>query len=164
VTCDLGNRRHIRAWKDANRQRHVEARLFDVLGERVVIVVDGMLMNYSVSVPMSDDMTMRPVMRMAENEAEIVVAGVSSRRFRCGNKHPLQCYSHGPHHHEDDGDASGQGLSSEAQTADLSVCPSQYHRGLYYIYCPGHSQKKSKPLRPGAMVNHRMIHHHNATF
>jgi hypothetical protein len=106
VTCDLGDRRHIRARKDANRQRHVEARLFDVLGKRVIIVIDGMLMNYSVSMSMSDDMTMHPVMRMAENEAEIVVAGISGRRFRCGNKHALQCNSYSGHHHEDDGDAS----------------------------------------------------------
>jgi hypothetical protein len=149
VTCDLGDCRHTRAWKDANRQRHVEARLFDVLGERVIIVVDGMLMNYSVGMPMSDDMTMHPVMRVAENEAEIIVAGVSSRRFRCGNKHPLQRNGDSRHHHEDDGDASGQWLSSEAQTASLSVCRGQYPRGLYYIHCPGHSQKKSKPFRAG---------------
>ena len=123
MTCDLGDRRHTRAWKDANRQRHVEARLFDVLGERVIIVVDRMLMNYSVGMPMSDDMTMHPVMRVAENEAEIVMAGVSGRRFRCGDKHPLQCNGHSSRHHEDDGDASRQGLSSEAQTANLSVCP-----------------------------------------
>jgi hypothetical protein len=123
VTCDLGDRRHIRARKDANRQRHVEARLFDVLGERVIIVVDGMLMNYSVSVPMSDDMTMHPVMRMAENEAEIVVAGISGRRFRCGDKHPLQRHGHSCHHHENDGDALGQGLSSEAQNCQPFARP-----------------------------------------
>jgi len=127
-----------------------------VLGERVIIVIDGMLMNYSVSVPMSDDMTMHPVMRVAENEAEIVVAGVSGRRFRCGNKHPLQCNGHSRHHHEDDGDASGQGLSSEAQTANLSVCPGQYHRGLYYPNCPGHGQTKSKATFAGVIVNRRL--------
>ena len=117
MTRHLGDRRHVRARKDANRQRHVEARLFDVLGERVIIVIDGMLMHYSVSMPMSDDMTMHPVMRMAENEAEIVVAGVSGRRFRRGNKHALQCNGHCCHHHDNDGDASGQRLSSQSQTA-----------------------------------------------
>jgi hypothetical protein len=139
VTCNLGDRRDIRAWKDANRQGHVEARLFDVLGERVIIVVDGMLMNYSISVPMSDDMTMHPVMRMAENEAEIVVAGVSGRRFRCGNKHPLQRNGHSRRDHEDDGDASGQGLSSEAQTANLSVCRANTI-GDYTMMGGGHNQ------------------------
>ena len=96
----------MRAWQDANRQRHVEARLFDVLGERVIIVVDGMLMNYSVSVPMSDDVTMHPVMRVAENEAEIVVARISGRRFRRCNEHALQRNRHPRRHHEDESDAA----------------------------------------------------------
>ncbi len=81
MTRHLGNRRHVRARKDANRQGHVEARLLDVLGERVIIVIDGMLMNYSVRMPMTDHMTMRLIMQMTENEAEIVMAGVSGRRF-----------------------------------------------------------------------------------
>src|SRR5258705_9076714 len=77
VTRHLGDHRHVRARKDANRQRHIEARLFDVLGECVIIVINGMLMNYSVSMPMTEHMTMRPVMRIAENEAEIVMTGIS---------------------------------------------------------------------------------------
>ena len=82
MTCKLGDRRHIGARKDTNRQRHIPARLFDVLGERVVVVVvDGMLVSYSVGMLMSHDVTMHPIMRVAENEADIVVAGVSSRRF-----------------------------------------------------------------------------------
>ena len=41
-----------------------QARLFDVLGERVVIVIDGMRMYYSVGMPMRDDMAVMPaVMR-----------------------------------------------------------------------------------------------------
>jgi len=107
VTCDLGDCRHTRAWKDANRQRHVEARLFDVLGKRLIIVIYRMLMNYSVRMLMIDDMTMRPVVRMAENEAEIVMAGISGRRFRCGNKHSLQRNGGSRHHHDNDGDTSG---------------------------------------------------------
>jgi hypothetical protein len=62
VTCHLGNCRHAWARKDANRQRHVKARLFDVLGESVIIIIDSMLMNYSVGMPMTDQMTMPPVM------------------------------------------------------------------------------------------------------
>ena len=66
---------------------------------------------------MSDDVTMHPIMRVAENEAEIVMAGVAGRGFRGGNKHALQRNGRSRRHHEDDGDASAQGLSSEAQTA-----------------------------------------------
>jgi hypothetical protein len=90
-----------------------------VLRERIIIIIDGMLMNYSVSMPMTDDMTMRRVMRMTENEAEVIMAGVPGRRFRCGNKHPLQRNGRSRHHHDDDRDASGQGLSSEAQICRL---------------------------------------------
>lgn len=115
MTRHLGNRRHARAGKDANRQRHVEARLFDVLGERVIIIVDGMLMNYSVGMPMTDDVTMRPAMRMAENKAEIVVARVSGRRFRRGDKHTLQRNGYRRRHHQHESDASRPWVSSEAQ-------------------------------------------------
>jgi hypothetical protein len=115
VTRHLGNRRHVRARKDANRQRHVEARLLDVLGEGVVIVIDGMLMNYPISMPMADNMTVRQAMRMAENESEIVMAGISGRRFRGGNKHALQRNSRCCHHHSNDSNASGWRLRSQAQ-------------------------------------------------
>jgi hypothetical protein len=115
VTRYLGDRRHIRTRKDATRQRHIEASLFDVLRERVVIVVDGMPVNFSVDMPMSDDVTVRSIVRMIENEVEVVVTGISRRRFRCGNKHALERNSHRCRHHEDDSDASRQWLSSEAQ-------------------------------------------------
>ena len=115
VTCHLGKRRHVQARKDADRQRHIGARLLDVLGERGVIVVDGMLVNFSVGMPMNNDVTMHPIMRMAENEAEIVVARVSCRRFRRSDEHTLQRHGYRRRHHEDDGDASEQGLSREAQ-------------------------------------------------
>ena len=101
MTCHFGERRHIRARKDANRERHVEAGLFDVLGERVVIVVDGVLVNFSVDMPMRDDVTVRPIVRVVENEVEVVVTGVAGRRFRCGNKHALQRNGYrGCHHHD----------------------------------------------------------------
>jgi hypothetical protein len=120
VTRHFGKRRYIQARKDANGQRHVEARLLDVLGECVVIIIDRMPVHYSVSMLMTNDMAMRPVVRMAENEAEIVMAGISGRSFRRGNKHALQRNSRGCHHHDNDGDASGHGLSREAQFVAFS--------------------------------------------
>lgn len=77
-----------------------------MLGERVVIVVDGMLVNFSIDMSMRNDVTVRPTVRVVENEIEVVVAGVSGRRFRCGNKHALQRNGHRRRHHEDEGDAS----------------------------------------------------------
>jgi hypothetical protein len=88
-----------------------------MLGERVVIIVNSMLMNYSVCMPMADNMAMRQTVRMTKDEAEIVMAGISCRRFRGGDKHALQSNSRCCHHHDDDGDASGQRLSSQAQIA-----------------------------------------------
>jgi hypothetical protein len=102
VTCKLGDSRQIRARKDANRERHVEARLFDVLGERIIIIVDGMLVNFSIDMPMRDDVTMSSIVSVVENEAEVVVTGISGRRLRCGNEHALQRNSYrGRHHHYD---------------------------------------------------------------
>jgi hypothetical protein len=52
-----------------------------MLGESVVIVIDGMLVSRSVRVPMSNDVTVFSAVRMAESKAEVVVAGISGRRF-----------------------------------------------------------------------------------
>jgi hypothetical protein len=120
VTRHLGKRRHVQARKDANRQRHIGARLLDVLGERVVIVVDGMLVDFSIGMPMNNDVTMHPFMRMAENEAEIVVARVSGGRFRRSDEHTLQHDGYRRRHHEHESDASRHWVSSEAQKIPLS--------------------------------------------
>ena len=65
----LGNSRRVLRRKDANHKGHVRAWLFDMLDERVVIVVDGMLVNYSVVMPVSDDVTVTLTMKVAENKA-----------------------------------------------------------------------------------------------
>ena len=67
---NLGNRRNATARKDANHKSHVRARLIDVLVQRVVIVINRMLVNCSIGMPMSDDVTMAPILRMIENEAQ----------------------------------------------------------------------------------------------
>jgi hypothetical protein len=73
------------------------------------------------------------------------VARVSCRRFRRSDEHTLQRHGYRRRHHEDNGDASEQGLSSEAQNCRPFGKPGQYPRGLYYA-SPGSSQTKSKPF------------------
>ena len=104
-----------------------------MLGERVVIIVDGMLVNLSVDMPMRDNVTMSSIVRVIENEVEVVVTAVSGRRLRCGNEHALQRHSHRRRHHQHEGDASRQWLRSEVQACRLSQFgPGLYPRVLYY--------------------------------
>jgi len=103
VARNLGNCRQLQARKDANDKRHIPAWLFDVFGERVLIVVDGVLVSRSVVVPVSDDMTVTVIMMMGENKTEIVVAGVSGRRFRCSDKYTLHGKGYRGCHHDDGG-------------------------------------------------------------
>lgn len=101
TTCNLGKCSHVRARKNANHKRHIPARLFDMFGKCVVVVIDGMLVNCSVRMPMGDSMTVVPAMR-AENKAKIIMASVAGRRFRCRNKYTLKRKSdRGRHHHRD---------------------------------------------------------------
>src|SRR5438105_1479804 len=60
ITRNLGKCSHVRARKDTNHKRHVPARLFNVFGERIVIVIDRMLVNCSVFMFMSNDMNVPP--------------------------------------------------------------------------------------------------------
>ena len=89
MTCNFRNRDRIRAGEDANHQRHVPARLFHMIGECVVII-NGMLMYYSVGMPMGEDMAVVPTLRVAESEAEIVVTGIAGCRFRRRHKYTLK--------------------------------------------------------------------------
>jgi hypothetical protein len=52
-----------------------------MLGESVVIIIDGMLVSRSIRMPMSHDVTVFSAVRMAESKAEIVVARISGRCF-----------------------------------------------------------------------------------
>ncbi len=101
-TRNLGKCSQLRARKDANHQRHIPARLFDMFGQCVGVIINGMLVNFSVRMLMSDDMTVVPTMRVAENKAKIVMASVAGRRFRCRNEYTLKrkC-DRGCHHHRD---------------------------------------------------------------
>jgi hypothetical protein len=52
-----------------------------MLVKRVVIVIDGMLVNRAVGVPMHDDVAMSFVPGMPEDKAEIVMAGIAGGGF-----------------------------------------------------------------------------------
>jgi hypothetical protein len=119
TTSNLGNRRNAEARNDANHRCHVPAWLFDVLCERGIIVINSMLVNCSVRVPMSDDMTVTATVRMGEKKAEIVVACVSGRRFRCGDKYTLEGKGHRGRHHDHDSHPLEKCSRGEAQDAGL---------------------------------------------
>jgi hypothetical protein len=52
-----------------------------MLGESVVIVIDGMLVSRSIGMPMSNHVAVFSAVRMAEGKVELVVARISGRRF-----------------------------------------------------------------------------------
>jgi len=112
---NLGNCRNVPARKNANHERHIPAWLFNMFGERVVIIIDGMLVNCSVCMLMSNDVTVIPAMRMAENKAEVVVASVSGRCFRCGDEYALQGKRRCRGHHDDCGHVPKKWMASRAQ-------------------------------------------------
>lgn len=109
------NRRNIAGGENADDDRHVPARLFDMLGERVIVVIDRMLMNYAAGMAMGDDVTVTLPMRLAENKAEIIVAGIAGRGFRCGDKHALDRKSDPRRHHDDSSGASKNWSPGKAQ-------------------------------------------------
>jgi len=74
-----------------------------------------MLMNCSVGMPVSNDMTMVSTRRMAENKAEVVVAGVSGRCFRRGDEYALQGKRRCRGHHDDCGHVPKKWMASRAQ-------------------------------------------------
>src|SRR5262249_10146444 len=102
ASCNVGNRGCVYAGKDASHKRHIPAGFFDVFGERVIIVVNSMLVNCSIGMPMNDDKT-TPTVRVSENKAKIVVTSVPGRRLRCGDKYALQRKGHRGSHHDNDG-------------------------------------------------------------
>ena len=98
-----GRNRHRR--NDANHKSHVPARLLDVIGERAVVVIDGMAVDGAVSVSVRNDVAVGPA-RVMERKAEVVVAGVSSCGFGCGNADTLERKGERRRHHHDDGEPS----------------------------------------------------------
>ena len=81
ATRDVRDCRDIPARKDTDYKRHVQAWFFNVFGYRVVVIINGVLMNCSISVSMTHHMSVSPPVRVAENKAEVIVAGVASRCF-----------------------------------------------------------------------------------
>ena len=113
--------RNIPGRQNANDDRHVGARLADMFGKRVVVVIiDRVLVNHSAGMAMSHDMAMTLTVRVAENKAEIVVAGIAGRGFRRGNKHPLDRKGKPCRHHDDGSHALKKLSPSKAQCAGPS--------------------------------------------
>ena len=109
----------IRGGQNANNDRHVGARLADMFGKRVVVVViNRVLVNHSAGMAMGHDMAMTLRMRVAENKAEIVVAGIAGRGFRRGNKHPLDRKGNPCRHHDDGSRALKKWSPGKAQRVD----------------------------------------------
>ena len=103
MACTFGNRRYRQERKDANHKRHVPAWLFDVFGKGIVI--DSVLVDCSVRMLVSDDMTVTLIMRVSKNEPKVVMTCVSGRCFRRSDKHPLHDKGHRGCHHYDGGQA-----------------------------------------------------------
>ena len=77
---DFGNGGNGDGRNDAHHDRHVPARLLDMVGKRPVIIIDGMTVDSAIGMSVGDDVTVSAV-GVIEGKAEIVVAGVSGRGF-----------------------------------------------------------------------------------
>ncbi len=133
---NLGNCRNVPARKNANHERHIPAWLFNMFGERVVIIIDGMLVNCSVCMLMSNDVTVIPAMRMAENKAKVVVARVAGRRFRSGDEDTLDGKGSRGRHHDDGSHTPKEWTPSKAQRTGSEVSSNEeYSGGLRYDKC-----------------------------
>jgi hypothetical protein len=111
----LGKRRNVRGRNDANHQRHVPTRLFDVLGKRAVIVIYGMRMYCSVGMSMRDVAAVMLAVCVLKSKGDIIMARIAGRRFRGGHKDSLEGKSQRGHHHHDGGDRSTQRLPGQVQ-------------------------------------------------
>jgi hypothetical protein len=62
-----------------------------MFGKRtVIIIIDGVSVDSSVGMSVSDDMTVMLAVGVIESEANVIMTRVSGRCFRCGNKHSLE--------------------------------------------------------------------------
>jgi hypothetical protein len=92
-----------------------------MFGKRTVIIIDGVSVDSSVGMSVSDDMTVMLAVGVIESEANVIMARISGRRFRCGNKHSLECKGQRGRHHHDDSDPWKKRLPSEVQRAGSSM-------------------------------------------
>jgi hypothetical protein len=92
-----------------------------MFGKRTVIIIDGVPVDSSVGMSVSDDMTVMLAVGVIESEANVIMASVSGRRFRCGNKHSLECKGQRGRHHHDDSDPSEKRLPTEVQRPGSSM-------------------------------------------
>jgi len=91
-----------------------------MIGECVVI--NRMLMYYSVGMLMGDKMVVVPTLRVAENKAKIVMTGIAGCRFRCRNKYALECKrDRCRQHHRDSHMLQGSSSSGPQKSASSSM-------------------------------------------
>ena len=83
---------------DANHKRHVPTRLLDMLGKRAGVVINGMGVDRAVGMSVSNEMAVSPA-RVVKCKAEVIMAGISGRRFRCGDTNALERKRHRRRHH-----------------------------------------------------------------
>jgi hypothetical protein len=96
-----------------------------MFGERIAIIVNSMLVYCSVGMPMNHDMTMITTIRVTENKAEVIVAGVACRRFRSSDKYALDGEGNRRRHHYDASHPLTKCLCGRAQRTGSS-----HHLGL----------------------------------
>src|SRR6516165_11069889 len=118
--CNFGQGRNRHRRNDADHKRHVPAWLLDVVGQSALGVVYGMSMDRAVGVPVSNEMAVSAASVM-KSKAEIIVAGVSGRGFRCGNADALERKGQRRRHHDDDGSPSKERSPREAQRSGPSM-------------------------------------------
>lgn len=141
MTCNFRNRDRIRAGQDANHKRHVPARLFHMIGECVVII-NRMLMYYSVGMLMGDEMAVVPTLRVAESKAKIVVTGIAGCRFRCCDKYALECKrDRRRQHHRDSHMLQRSSSSGPQKSASSSMFIETWYRGAYVVASTEQSQQ-----------------------
>jgi hypothetical protein len=113
-TREFGKRGNRYGGNDANNKRHIRPWLLDMLGKRARVVIYGMGVDRAVGMSVSNEMAVNSA-RMVKCKAEVIMAGISGRRFRCGNTDALERKGHRRRHHYDDGKASQKWLVDEAQ-------------------------------------------------
>jgi hypothetical protein len=113
----FGNCRYAETRNDAHYYDHIPTGLLYVFRQRVPIVIDRMLVRRAVRMPVTDNMTMNSPMGLANREAQVVVAGIPSRRFRSRNKYTLRGKCHRPQHHEEDSNTLKRSPFGKAQCA-----------------------------------------------
>jgi hypothetical protein len=88
--------------------------VLDVFRERARVVIYRVSVDSAIGVSVSNEMAVSPA-RMMESKAEIIVAGVSSRGFRCSDADALERKGEGRRHHHHDGKPTDKRLPREAQ-------------------------------------------------